>query len=74
MLSMAGPHPGGWWPGQSESGHGEAVAVATGLHVLPEQAPVLRGGVSAKQSPGFPAAPPRSPAGVTGQCRLYRPG
>ena len=45
-----GGAPSLWGGGQerSEGHHGEAVAVAVGLHVLPEQAPALRGGVCTK--------------------------
>lgn len=58
----------GWWPGWSEGGCDEAVAVAVGFHVLPKEAQVLRCGICVC----FLAAPPQSVAGVTGQCRLCR--
>lgn len=39
----------GWWPGQSEGGHDEAMVVTVGFHVLPKEAPVVRCGICAER-------------------------
>lgn len=70
--------------GESHTVHGKAlclrdggqdgVRVTTGLRVLLEQMPALRGRVCTEpESGGFPAAPPRCSAGITGQCCLDNP-